>query len=524
MRLPFVSIFERRASIENPSTSLAEALSGEWDRLTSAGVSLSEEQAASVPDVFACIQVLSQDVGRCPLKLRRLSDDGKHEDATDHPLWEILHDLPNPETTAYQFRLEMQRNLLTYSRAYAEIIRNQRGEIVSLWPLEPRYMTLERDSLSRKVYVYRAPGLKEIRWTFHPSTPPILELNHESPIKRCRDLIGLAYALDMFGAKFFANGARPSGTLEVPPGAPMTDEIRERMRGSFQKMFGGADNAGKVALLEGGVKFSAMTIANNEAQYNETRKFVRSLIAGTWRMPSHKINDLDRATFSNIEHQSIDYVTGTVDPFFVSWEQAIRRDVLTTRQFPRYTSVFDRAALIKADMKSMVDAMAVGRQNGWWSANDILRKLDENPIPPAAGDVYLVNGNFITAAEAAKPRPEPQPPAPDPNADANTDRLTALEAELRALAARPPTEVHNHMSPVQVENNVVAAAPPEVKNEITVQPPAVRIDNHVAPAAVTVPIAVEAISPARTIVEKHVHRDLEGRITHVREVQIPDQE
>src|SRR4051794_28724811 len=307
--IPFGRLFERRGSIENPATSIAEALSSEWDRLTSAGVSLTEEQAACVPDPFASIQALSQDVGRCPLKLRRLSDDGKHEDATDQPMWEILHDLPNPEMTAYSFRLEMQRQLLTHSRAYAEIVRNGRGEIVSLWPLDSRYMTIERDNLNRKVWVYRAPNQREQRWTFHPSTPPIFELTHESPIKKCRDLIGLAYALDQFGAKFFANGARPSGTLEVPPGAPMTDEIRRTMRESFQGMFGGSSNAGKVALLEGGVKFNPVTIANNEAQYSETRKFIRTLIAGVFRVPPHKIGDLDRGTFANIEHQSIDYVT-----------------------------------------------------------------------------------------------------------------------------------------------------------------------------------------------------------------------
>src|SRR5205823_5259935 len=156
--IPFGRLFERRGgSIENPAVSLAEALSSEWDRLTSAGVSLTEEEAATVPDVFACIQVLSQDVGRCPLKLRRLSDDGKHEDATDHPMWDLLHVLTNVETTAYQFRVEMQRNVVTYRRAYAQIIRNGRAEIVSLWPLDPRYMTIERDSLNQKVWIYRAP-------------------------------------------------------------------------------------------------------------------------------------------------------------------------------------------------------------------------------------------------------------------------------------------------------------------------------------------------------------------------------
>ena len=151
--------------------------------------------------------------------------------------------------------------------------------------------------------------------------------------------------------------------------------------------------------MEGGTKFNPITIPNNEAQYIEARAHVRTQIAGVFRVPPHKIGDLSRATFSNIEHQSIDYVTGTLDPFLVSWEQALRRDVLTNRQYPRYEVKFDRAALIKSDLKSQFDAFAVARQNGWMSSNDILRKLDENLIPGKAGNAYLVNGNMKSAGE-----------------------------------------------------------------------------------------------------------------------------
>lgn len=399
MRTPFVSLFESRGSIESPSTGWDEIFESMSSKTTS-GVSLSKEKAAAVPEVFACLQVLAQDVGRCPLKLRRIDAAGVHTDAVDHPLWEILSDLSNPETTAYQFRQQMQRNLLLHERAYAEIVRNPRGEVVGLWPLEPSCMTVGRNALNQKTYDYRLPNGRVLHWAWNPSTPPLLELTHTSPMVACRDLIGLAYALDLFGAKFFANGARPSGTLETPPGISLGDEQRLRLREAFQGMFSGAENAGKVALMEGGLSFKPITIANNEAQYHETRKLIRTQISGVFRMPPHKIGDLERATFANIEQQSIDYVTGTLDPFLVSWEQAIRRDLLSTRQYPGYAVQFDRQALIKADIKSLLDALAVGRQNGWYSANDILKKLGENPIDGEAGSAYLVNGNMISAASA----------------------------------------------------------------------------------------------------------------------------
>lgn len=415
------NLFERRASwsysgLENPSVALYRALTNLWEPSSASGLTLSDEEAASVPDVFACHQVLAQDVAKTPIKLRRLRDDGRHEDADTHGLWEILRDLPNPETTAYWFRFEMQMHLLRHSKAYAQIVRNSRGEIASLWVLDPRWMTVDRDGLNRKRYTYRVPGGHTQTWIFDPDRPPIFELAYESPMRRCRELIALSAALEKFAAKFFANGARVSGVLEVPPG--FSDTARKNLGESFAALYQSVVNSHKVPMLEHGVTFKPVTSPNNEAQFIETRKYVRTLIAGVHRVPPHKIGDLERATFSNIEHQSIDYVTGGLDPFYVCWEQAVRRDLLTIRQYPRYEAVFDREALIRSDMKSLHDALAVGRNNGIYSANDILRKLGENPIPAEqGGDRYLVNGNMIPMDKAGEKAPTPKPQAAEPPAD-----------------------------------------------------------------------------------------------------------
>lgn len=393
------NLFEWR-SVENPNTPLWKAMLAD-DRVLAVGLSLSDEQAACVPDVFACHQVLAQDVAKAPLKLRRLRDDDRHEDATEHVLWELLRDLPNPETTAYQFRYELQRDLLAYSRAYAEIIRKPSGEVAQLWRLDPRHMVVTRDGLNRKQYEYRIPNGSPIYWTFHPDRPPILELTHESPIRRCRELIGLAYALELFAAKFFANGARVSGLLEVPPG--FSELAKKNLRESFADLFGGAKNAHKVPVLEAGATFKPISAPNNEAQFNETRKLVRTMIAGVHRVPPHKIGDLERSTFSNIEHQSIEYVGDALDPFFVAWEQAIRRDLLTTRQYPRYEVLFDRDALIRADIGARANALRLLRQDGLYSANDIRKKLGENPIAAEeGGDLYLINGNMVPMVKAGE--------------------------------------------------------------------------------------------------------------------------
>lgn len=236
-------------------------------------------------------------------------------------------------------------------------------------------------------------------WVFDPDTPPIFELTHESPIKRCRELIGFALAIELYAAKFFANGARISGVLQSP--RALGDAAVKNLRESFNAMYQGVKNAFKVAVLEGDVTFHPIAAQNDQAQLNEIQKYLRSVIAGVFRVPPHKIGDLERATFSNIEHQAIEYVTGALDPFYVAWEQAIRRDLLTTRQYPRYDIVFDREAMIRADIQSRMNAYAVARQNGIYSANDILRKLGENTIAAEdGGDEYFVNGNMIPARVA----------------------------------------------------------------------------------------------------------------------------
>lgn len=387
-----------------------------WISPVAAGVSVTSENALTVPDVYACINVLAQDVGRCPLKLR-VNVDGGWRDADSHPIWEILHDLPNPEMTAAEFRATMTRQLLQYERAYAEIVRRPNGTIQAIWPLESSRMDVKRDDLNRKTYVYRIEGEKSITWTFNPDRPPLLELRHPSPILQCRDLIGLAMAIDIYGSKFFANGARLSGMLNAPIG--LKPDQRQQLRDAFQKMYSGVHNSHKVGVLEGDVKFTPLTSQNDEAQFNETRKLVRSMIAGAFRVPSHKINDLDRATFSNIEAQDRDYVNSGLDPYLVLWEQAIRRDLLTTRQYPRYQATFDREALIQADSQSRAMGFAQGRQNGWYSPNDIRQKLGENPIPEAeGGNLYHMNSTLVPLTTKPDPAGDPASSANNEPADA----------------------------------------------------------------------------------------------------------
>jgi HK97 family phage portal protein len=367
---------------------------------SAAGVLVTPETALSVPAVYACSSVLIQDVARCPLRLRRRVGPDTFEDAADHPLWEVVHDLANPETTAYSFKAQMMLDLLTHERAYAEIVRVD-GRVVALWRLDPTAVFVDRDEQRRKRYrVMLANGQQQV-WTFDASRPPVFELTHPSPIHRCRDLIGTALALQIYVGRFFANNARPGGILQTD--GLLGTEAHNRLREVFDARAAGLYNAHRTLILEQGLKWQTVAPVNSDSQLNETMITLSTQIAGAFRVPTFKIGDLTKATYSNMESGENAYVNGTLDPYFTAWEHAIRRDLLTTRQYGQFDVTFDRSTLIRNDIKSLHEALARSRDAGIFTANDIRRKLGENPIPASqGGDVLLVNGNMRPITEAGQ--------------------------------------------------------------------------------------------------------------------------
>jgi HK97 family phage portal protein len=250
-------------------------------------------------------------------------------------------------------------------------------------------MTIERDRQRRKVYRYRLPDGGLQSWTFDASQPPILDLQHPSPVQQCRELIGTALALQTYTAGFFARGGRPSGVLKAA-GAVNVEQL-QRLRASWEEIHGGAAKSHKLALLEGGLDYQTIASANDEMQLNETMRTIQTQIAAVFRVPTWRVGDMTGANYSNMEASERAYVGDALDPYFVCWEEAVRRDLLTMRQYQQFSVTFDRSSLIRSDAQSLHTALATGRQNGWYSANDIRRKLGENPIPGADGETYLIN-------------------------------------------------------------------------------------------------------------------------------------
>lgn len=374
---------------------------------SNAGKRVTDKTALQHIVVYACVRVLSEAVAQLPLHVYRYTDNGK-ERVPQHPLYFLLHDQPNPEMTSFVFRETLMSHLLIYGNAYAQIIRNGRGEVVGLYPLSPDKIRVDRDDKNRLIYIYSRydeanPNVKEqgeiilkSENVFHIPGLGFDGLVGYSPIAMAKNALGISLACEEYGASFFANGASPSGILEHP--GVIKDP--EKIRNAWQYAYG-SGNSHKVAVLEEGMKYQPIAIPNNEAQFLETRKFQIEEIARLYRVPLHMIGDLEHATFSNVEHLSLDFVKYSLDPWLVRWEQNMQKDLLSDSEKGQYFIRFNVEGLLRGDYASRMQGYATARQNGWLSANDIRELEDMNRIPDEeGGNLYLCNGSFTKLADA----------------------------------------------------------------------------------------------------------------------------
>ena len=375
---------------------------------STSGKTVTERSAMQITAVYSCVRILAEAIAGLPLHLYTYKEDGGKEKAIGHPLYLLLHDEPNPEMSSFVFRETLMTHLLLWGNAYAQIIRNGKGEVVALYPLMPNRMTVDRDSSGQLFYSYQmnnsdAPTMKAGTVILKPSDVLHIPglgfdgLVGYSPIAMAKNAIGLAIATEEYGAKFFANGATPGGLLEYPGTVKDPDRVRE----SWNKGFSGSQNAGKVAILEEGMKYTPISIAPEQAQFLETRKFQINEIARIFRVPPHMVGDLEKSSFSNIEQQSLEFVKYTLDPWVVRWEQSLSRALFTPEEKKKYFFKFNVEGLLRGDYQSRMNGYATARQNGWMSANDIreLENLDRIPAEEG-GDLYLINGNMLPLVHA----------------------------------------------------------------------------------------------------------------------------
>ena len=413
MKIPLISkLREKRYSLTDLDKAMDLVVAG---RPSATGVNVTPTTAMSCVAYFAGVRLISETVGQLPLiEYRRLQPRGK-ERATNRVLYNLLHNAPNPEMDAISFKEALQGHAITWGNAFAEIQWHPDGYPEALWPLRPDKMKVGRDEKTKEIiYSYRLPDGTEVVLpayrVLHIPGFGFDGLIGYDTIYLAREAIGMALAMEEYGARFFGNGANPGGVLEHPN--KLSAPAQENLRKSWNEMHQGLSNQHRIAILEEGLTYKATGIPPENAQFLESRKFQLNEIARLLHIPPHMLADLDRATFSNIEHQGIEFVKYTMNPWLIRWEQTCNRKLLLPFERQIFFFEFLVDALLRGDSASRAQFYKEMFYLGALSPNDIREKENLNPIPDEGADKYYVQQN-MTPMELAGKAASPAAPAPD---------------------------------------------------------------------------------------------------------------
>lgn len=388
------------SSLANPSGWLFSWLGG---AKTSSGISVTNYTAMNYTALWACVRVICKPISAMPIHLyKRLAGGGKQR-AIRHPTYQLVNSRPNPEIIPLTFKDVLTAHVLTWGNAYAEIEKDRDGYPAALWPLTPNRVTPERNRVTKEIqYVVNLPdgGQTILRadQVFHIVGPGFDGLRGYSVLTMFRESIGLGLSLQEYAARFFGNGAIPGGVLEHPQA--LKQSARDNLRDSWDEMHKGLDKTQRIAILEEGMKYQQVGISPEDAQMLESRKFSQLEMASIFQIPPHKVGNLDKASFSNIEHQGQEFLTDTLLYWLTLWEQTISWKLLGQEDQAKYFAEFLTANLLRGDLKSRYEAYAIARQWGWYSADDIREKENENPLPDGQGKTYLIPMNMTVAGLA----------------------------------------------------------------------------------------------------------------------------
>jgi len=367
---------------------------------TNTGLTVTTQSAERITAVLSAVRIYAESMASLPLDLLEIRGKGRYK-ATHHPLYDILHTQTNPEMSSWNWREAMVRNLALTGNCYSEIVYDNSGDITALWPLWSESTSIWRDQRNGMLwYMVELPasvggGYSKLRadQIFHVRMFSRNGITGRSWITYARESLGLALATEESGARFFQNGSQLGVVLEHPN--KLDDASYKHLLESWAQAHEGLGNAYRAAILEEGMKANKIGVTPEEAQFLETRKFQVTEIARIFRLPPHMIGDLEKATFSNIEQQSLEFVVYSLMPWLTNFEQAIDTQLLTRVERRNYYAKFIVSGLLRGDTPSRYSAYAVARQNGWMSANEIRELEDMNPRD--GGDSLLVPLNMVPA-------------------------------------------------------------------------------------------------------------------------------
>lgn len=396
-----MGIFKRLVAAVNQSTwdkYVRDFLSGN-DLSPNGDINLSGDNALKYSVVFGCLRVLAETFASVPVFEYRKIDDSDREKTDDTGLYDVLHNVTNDEMSAYSFK-EMGMYQINCGGNLVCLRENNRlGQVIGLKPYRWNQIDIKRNKESNKLE-YTIDRKAEFTYTrdkvFHVAGPSLDGITGMSPLEYASQAIKLGVSYETFGLNFYKNGAAPSGIFKHP--GMLKDEAFKRLKEDIKGAYQGLANSGTPIIAEDGLDFVQLSIKPVDAQLLECKKFQIEDICRIYRVPLHLVQNLDKATNNNIEHQSLEFVMYTMLPHFKRWEDAINSQLLNSSQRKAgYYFEFNLSALLRGDAKSMAEAFAQGRQWGWLSVNDIRRMLNMNKIDN--GDIYLQPMNMIEAGK-----------------------------------------------------------------------------------------------------------------------------
>jgi len=349
------------------------------------GIQVDQDIAVTFSSVYACIRILSETVASLPLSIYKQEGKSKSVDSL-HPLQKILHDSPCECYTSFDWRQLMQASILLWGNGYSKIIRNRKT-------YEPEWLDFIHPSIVEPFQVIRKDGTKSLRYKIHkPDGEEIIYaenmihipglgfdgISGKSPIEIAKENIALGLVAERFGAEFFANGASFNGILSSEQ--TMKKEQIDLVTDSWAKRYTGDGNRWKTPMLPFGVKYSPVGIPLEQAQFIATRKFQVEEVARIYGVPLHMLNSLDRSTFSNIEHQGIEFVTNTIRPIVVRWEQELNRKLLKESEKTTHYTKFNLEGLLRGDSASRAAFYNTTVTLGVLTRNEVRELEDRNPL------------------------------------------------------------------------------------------------------------------------------------------------
>ena len=400
-------LFGRTVEIKNAVPRIQDD-SGWREYLSGQGYTLTPKTAIQVAAVFRCVDLVSKTMASLPLHMYESTDTGK-EKAKGNPIYNLVYALPNPHTTAYEFWQMFVANLLLTKGGFAKIERDRNGFIKALWNIPtgniPRGVETNEISGERFIDVVSDGKTERLRSGEFVHVPSFLfSGDAENPLTIAADVLGLTKDLTSYASATFSQGVNPGGFIEVPGG--LSDSAYERMKADFQKNYGGVLNAGKFIMLEDGAKATTITRDLEKTQALESRKFAIAEICRIFGVPPHLCMDMEHATFSNIEQQSLEFVRDCINPNSVRIEQALYRDLLTETQRRKLFFKFNTNGLMRGDTAARTQYYNVMHQNGILNADEIRSLEDFNDQSDGQGKLYFLNGNMLTRENAKQNVPK----------------------------------------------------------------------------------------------------------------------